>query len=279
VRSRSFLVVVTLVLAMSCASQAAEETPKPMTFAQAVIAKAVSFMPDDVKAKLVPVEKDMVTAAKSVLAPKVASQQVCYYVEDEKGSGASTLAEQFRIVRKNVGEHKAYSDLAPSLGKLAGTVIALCGPHHTDESVFKAAAHTEFDKSLDAAAGTLKADNDGNQKVDNPSEFAIQLAKRSNELLTKLSSSEAADVKGVPSEVFSLAANGIADCWWTLLVPEKTQSTGEAAVEGDFIGNKRSLKFHLPTCKFLPAEKNRVPFKTREEAVNEGYVPCKVCKP
>lgn len=264
---------------MSCASQAAEESVKPTTFAQAVIAKAVSFMPDDVKAKLVPVEKDLVTAAKSVLAPKAASQQVCYYVENEKGSGASTLAEQFRIVRKNVGEHKAYSSLAPYLGKLAGTVIALCGPHHTDESALKGTAHADFDKSLDAAAGTLKADNDGSQKVDNPSEFAIQLAKRSNELLTKLSSSEAADVGVVPSEVFSLAANGIADCWWTLLVPEKAQSTEEAAAEGGFIGNKRSLKFHLPTCKYLPAEKNRVPFKTREEAINEGYVPCKVCKP
>ena len=277
--SRACIVVIALILAVSCVSQAAEESVKPTTFAQAVIAKAVSFMPDDVKAKLVPVEADIVTSAKSVLAPKAASQQVCYFVENEKGSGASTLAEQFRIVRKNVGEHKAYSALATYLGKLAGTVIALCGPHHTDESVFKAAAHTDFDKSLDAAVGNLKADNDGSQKVDNPSEFAIQLAKRSNELLTKLSSSEAADVKGVPSEVFSLAANGIADCWWTLLVPEKTQSTEEAIAEGSFIGNKRSLKFHLPTCKFLPAEKNRVPFKTREEAIDEGYVPCKVCKP
>lgn len=271
--------IVALALAASCVGQAAEESPKTTTFAEAVITKAISFMPQDVKAKLTPVEADIVAAAKSVLTPKAASQQVCYYVENEKGSGASNLAEQFRIVRKNVGEHKAYSVLAPYLGKLAGTVIALCGPHHTDESAFRGTAHADFDKSLDAAAGTLKADSDGNQKVDNPSEFAVQLAKRSNGLLAKVNSSEAADVKAVPSEVFSLAANGIADCWWTLLVPGQVKSTGEAPAEGSFVGNKRSLKFHLPTCKFMPAEKNRVYFKTRDEAVNEGYVPCKVCKP
>lgn len=50
---------------------------------------------------------------------------------------------------------------------------------------------------------------------------------------------------------------------------------------GGYIGNKNSKKFHRPDCqwaqKISPA--NRVYFKTREEAIQQGYVPCKVCKP
>ena len=46
-----------------------------------------------------------------------------------------------------------------------------------------------------------------------------------------------------------------------------------------YIGNKNSKKFHLPSCSVLPAESNRVYFKTREEAIKAGYIPCKVCNP
>ncbi|MBF7083023.1 hypothetical protein IT084_08540 [Desulfallas sp. Bu1-1] len=49
--------------------------------------------------------------------------------------------------------------------------------------------------------------------------------------------------------------------------------------EGKYIGNKNSKKFHLPSCSTLPAEYNRVYFKTREEAVSAGYTPCKRCNP
>lgn len=52
-----------------------------------------------------------------------------------------------------------------------------------------------------------------------------------------------------------------------------------AGNEGGYIGNKNSKKFHLPSCSTLPAENNRAYFKTREEAVNAGYTPCKRCNP
>jgi putative cell wall-binding protein len=47
----------------------------------------------------------------------------------------------------------------------------------------------------------------------------------------------------------------------------------------NYIGNKNTKKFHLPTCSSLPAEHNRVCFSTREEAISAGYEPCKICKP
>jgi competence protein ComEC len=48
---------------------------------------------------------------------------------------------------------------------------------------------------------------------------------------------------------------------------------------GQYIGNKNSKKFHLPSCKSLPAENNRVYFSSREEASKAGYSPCSICKP
>jgi len=51
--------------------------------------------------------------------------------------------------------------------------------------------------------------------------------------------------------------------------------------EGVYFGNKRSPIFHLPECGRVQnmSSKNIVLYKTRPEAINQGYVPCKVCKP
>ncbi len=46
-----------------------------------------------------------------------------------------------------------------------------------------------------------------------------------------------------------------------------------------YIGNKNSKKFHLPTCKTLPSPANRIYFNSRDEAINQGYTPCANCKP
>lgn len=277
--ARVWFFVAALVWMFPTADTFAAETAKPASFAQAVIRQAVSFMPAELKTKLSPLEKDMATAAKSTLAPGQAGKEPCYFVDKQEGSGPLALAEQFRAVRKKLGERAPYAALAPSLGKLAGNVIALCQPYHTNEAAFKDPKHAAFEKGLDAACSSLKADFDGYQKVDNPSEFAVRLAEHAHGLLDRLKSAEGENIAGVQSAVFALASNGVVDCWWTLLAGEKTRSSEEIPATGNYIGNKRSLKFHLPTCRYLPAEKNRVYFKTRDEAINEGFVPCKVCKP
>jgi len=46
-----------------------------------------------------------------------------------------------------------------------------------------------------------------------------------------------------------------------------------------YIGNKNSKKFHVNGCKSLPKEENRVILDSREEAINNGYTPCGMCKP
>jgi DNA-entry nuclease len=49
-----------------------------------------------------------------------------------------------------------------------------------------------------------------------------------------------------------------------------------------FVLNKNSLKFHKPGCSAVDKmkETNKEYFYgTREEAINKGYVPCKICNP
>ncbi len=46
-----------------------------------------------------------------------------------------------------------------------------------------------------------------------------------------------------------------------------------------FVGNKEAKIYHTPACKLvlkIEAE-NKVPFGTKEEAVEAGYAPCKIC--
>lgn len=46
-----------------------------------------------------------------------------------------------------------------------------------------------------------------------------------------------------------------------------------------YIGNSNSKKFHRLDCRFLPAPANQVPFPSRDDALRQGFQPCKVCKP
>ena len=51
------------------------------------------------------------------------------------------------------------------------------------------------------------------------------------------------------------------------------------AIESEYIGNSSSHKFHRPDCSTLPSSENQVYFDTRDDAINQGYVPCKRCNP
>lgn len=46
-----------------------------------------------------------------------------------------------------------------------------------------------------------------------------------------------------------------------------------------YIGNKNSKIFHKSTCSTLPAEKNRIYFSNRDEAINRQYRACQRCNP
>jgi hypothetical protein len=44
-------------------------------------------------------------------------------------------------------------------------------------------------------------------------------------------------------------------------------------------GNVRSKKFHRPGCRYYNCKNCTARFPKREQAIQAGYVPCKVCKP
>lgn len=48
-----------------------------------------------------------------------------------------------------------------------------------------------------------------------------------------------------------------------------------------YVGSKNSKKFHYSWCKAAQkiGPKNKVEFKTAQEAQDQGREPCKVCKP
>lgn len=58
-----------------------------------------------------------------------------------------------------------------------------------------------------------------------------------------------------------------------------TYQTDTPVPETDYIGNSSTKKFHRSTCSYLPSTENQVPLKSRDEAINNGYVPCKRCNP
>lgn len=51
--------------------------------------------------------------------------------------------------------------------------------------------------------------------------------------------------------------------------------------EISYIGNKNSKKFHLSSCDGVKNmdSKNKITFSSREDAIENGYTPCKTCNP
>ncbi len=103
--------------------------------------------------------------------------------------------------------------------------------------------------SLTAENDTLSAENES--------------LKAENQTLTAAASSSSAAASADTSAADTASAS----------------ETNDTAAEYSYIGNRNSYKFHLPSCSYLPAEHNRVYYQTREEAVNDGMVPCKWCDP
>lgn len=64
-----------------------------------------------------------------------------------------------------------------------------------------------------------------------------------------------------------------------IVAASPTNLPQKQAEEVIYIGNKNSKKFHLSDCNTLPSAKNRMKFKSRDEAVKWGYSPCYNCQP
>jgi len=70
--------------------------------------------------------------------------------------------------------------------------------------------------------------------------------------------------------------------WAQTSVPPKSQPDAAmrvAQTETVYHGNVSSKKFHRPGCRYYYCKNCTARFTSREQAIQAGYVPCKVCKP
>ena len=60
-----------------------------------------------------------------------------------------------------------------------------------------------------------------------------------------------------------------------------SDTSSDSDTSGSYIGNSNSGKFHKIDCKWgqKTSEHNRVYFNSRNDAISQGYIPCKVCNP
>ena len=65
------------------------------------------------------------------------------------------------------------------------------------------------------------------------------------------------------------------------IISNPDQTKLEPVSSQEYWGSARSDKFHYPSCRWAHkiSPGNLVVFHSRQEALNAGYVPCKVCRP
>lgn len=51
------------------------------------------------------------------------------------------------------------------------------------------------------------------------------------------------------------------------------------AIASDYLANPRSMIFHYASCRTIKKPQNYVQYSSRQEAIEDGYRPCKVCGP
>lgn len=87
------------------------------------------------------------------------------------------------------------------------------------------------------------------------------------------------DKEGISAKQPHTDGNGLGDIDKSSVKDITNHSESAIQSTSVYIGNRNSKKFHLENCTSLPSQKNAVNFESREEAVKNGYEPCKVCNP
>jgi micrococcal nuclease len=115
---------------------------------------------------------------------------------------------------------------------------------------------------------------------------AKMLTSGYSKLYTKKPNTRYAELFGVYAEEARAAEKGLWDPKLTQHAGPSTlwnpTSSGETtAVMSPYLGNLTSKKFHISTCEnaLKMRASNHAPFNTREDAIDDGYVPCKICNP
>lgn len=103
-------------------------------------------------------------------------------------------------------------------------------------------------------------------------------------------STQILNADGTPAREYSNVEEVIADSYVgeNNNMPNYIEAEDTAVSDGNqvnvsamYFGNKNSKIFHNANCSSAQKtkEKNRVYLSSREEFINEGYSPCKICNP
>ncbi|MCA1905129.1 MAG: hypothetical protein LDL11_00890 [Desulfarculus sp.] len=62
---------------------------------------------------------------------------------------------------------------------------------------------------------------------------------------------------------------------------DQTPPAAQPAPAGRMVyhGNLKSKKFHRPGCRYYDCPNCQAVFRSREQALAAGYLPCRVCRP
>lgn len=90
-----------------------------------------------------------------------------------------------------------------------------------------------------------------------------------------------------PSEFYpySWAPNATGHTYGTSSLSSSSYSSSSysssSSSSGSYIASANTCKFHKSTCQWGKkiSDKNKVTFKSRSDAISQGYEPCKVCNP
>lgn len=64
-----------------------------------------------------------------------------------------------------------------------------------------------------------------------------------------------------------------------VVINTSTQKSHSSSSIYYYIGNSNSMKYHKKSCGHLPAESNRIMYATKQDAIDDGMVPCQICQP
>ena len=126
-------------------------------------------------------------------------------------------------------------------------------------------------------------DRKHNDKYGRTLAVVIVDSKNVNEMLLKEGLAEIMYMP--PSEFYPYDWAGsnthVADTHKSSSSSSSSTASSSSSSSGSYVANANTGKFHVSSCSSVGkmSEKNKVFFSSRDEAVNQGYVPCKICNP
>ena len=126
-------------------------------------------------------------------------------------------------------------------------------------------------------------DRKHNDKYGRTLAVVIVDGKNVNEMLLKEGLAEIMYIP--PSEFYPYNWAGsnthVADSYTSSSSSSSSSHSSSSSGSGSYVANANTGKFHVSGCDSINkmSEKNKVFFSSRDQAINQGYVPCKRCNP